>query len=279
MYQDKSITVNGVNIRYQDSGGSGLPVLLTHGIGGSLEFWSQQLKTADAYVRMIAWDMPGHGLSDMGNQPYDVDKFAEFACQFLQAIGLQRMVLVGNSLGGAVSARIAALLPERVVGILMANAASLGRETLMPFRLMTLPILGEVMTKPSQAGVDRQIKAIFLHMNVANDDVRKVVTRNTHKPGGSKAFLATLRSMTDLGGQNLTKIERTLYIMRNIKCSVLFVHGRHDTVIPVEHTIHAQSLTPNSKLLVLEDCGHTPQLEKPVEFNLALSKFVASLTY
>ena len=279
MYQDKSITVNGVNIRYQDSGGSGLPVLLTHGIGGSLEFWSQQLKTADAYVRMIAWDMPGHGLSDMGNQPYDVDKFAEFACQFLQAIGLQRMVLVGNSLGGAVSARIAALLPERVVGILMANAASLGRETLMPFRLMTLPILGEVMTKPSQAGVDRQIKAIFSHMNVANDDVRKVVTRNTHKLGGSKAFLATLRSMTDLGGQNLTKIERTLNIMRNIKCSVLFVHGRHDTVIPVEHTIHAQSLTPNSKLLVLEDCGHTPQLEKPVEFNLALSKFVASLTY
>lgn len=277
MNQDKNIDVNGVNIRYRDTGGSGMPVLMTHGIGGSLELWAPQLEAGSDQLRMIAWDMPGHGLSDIGNQPYDIDKFAAFACQFIKALGLQRLVLVGNSLGGAVSIRVAAIVPESVVGVMMLNAAALGHETFMPFRLMTLPVLGSIMSKPSSAGVDRQIKAIFLHADVATEDVRKAITRNTFKPRGDKAFLATLRSMTKLSGQNPSAVERTLSILRDIKLPVFFVHGRQDAVLPVKHSIDAQAITPESKLLVFEDCGHTPQMENPVEFNLVLSKFVASI--
>jgi pimeloyl-ACP methyl ester carboxylesterase len=277
MHQDKNINIDGVNIRYRDSGGSGMPVLMTHGIGGSLELWMPQLKTANDQIRMIAWDMPGHGLSDLGSQPYTVDKFAAFACQFIEALNLKKLVLAGNSLGGAVSTRVAALAPERVSGLLLANAASIGRETLLPFRLMTIPVLGEVMTKPSQAGIERQIKAIFMHASVATDEVRQVIARNTYKTGGEKAFLATLRSMTTLGGQNSAVVERTLSILQSIKCPVLFVHGQHDAVIPVKHSIDAQSITANSKLLLLDDCGHTPQMEKPAEFNSALQKFLLDL--
>ena len=277
MYLDKNITVNGVSIRYQDTGGSGLPILMTHGMGGSLEFWNQQLKTADVQVRMIAWDMPGHGLSDMGNQPYDVDKFAEFACQFIQALGLQRLVLVGNSLGGAVSIRVADKLAERIVGIVMVGAAALGRDCIVPFRLMTLPVLGNLMSKASTAGIERQITAIFLNSNVATEEVRKIIHRNVFKPKGDKAFLATLRSMTNLSGQSPTTFERTLNILRKVRSPTLFIHGEQDAVVPASHSRDAQTITPNAKLLVIAGCGHTPQMEKPVEFNLALSKFITPL--
>lgn len=277
MYHDKTIDINGVNIRYQDTGGSGLPVLMTHGIGGSLELWTPQIQAGNDQIRMIAWDMPGHGLSGVGDQPYDIDKFADFACLFIEALGLQQLVLAGNSLGGAVSVRVAAMMPERVAGVMMVNAATLGRETFMPFRLMMLPVLGGIMSKPSPAGVDRQIKAIFLHANVATDEVRKVITRNTNKLGGDKSFLATLRSMTNLGGQNPTAVERTLSILRSIKSPVFFVHGQQDAVLPVKHTVNAHTITPNSEILVMKDCGHTPQMEKPAEFNRALSNFVSSL--
>lgn len=276
MTHEAHITVQGVPIRYRDSGGPGTPILLSHGIGGSLELWDSQFSEDLQAHRLIAWDMPGHGLSGMGEQPYDADKFARFAWQFLDALGIQRLVLAGNSLGAAVSVRMAGLAPDRVAGLVLANSASLGREVFAPFKVMTLPVLGELMSKPGKAGVERQILAIFHKPSVATAPIREVIARNVHKPEGGKAFLATLRSMSDLGGQSKKAFSHTLSILKAMQVPVLFVHGRHDTVLPLQHSVAAQAITPRSSLLVLEDCGHTPQLEKPTEFNRSLNGFVSA---
>lgn len=276
MTHEAHITVQSVPIRYRDSGGPGMPILLSHGIGGSLELWDSQFGEDLQAYRLIAWDMPGHGLSGMGGQPYDADKFARFAWQFLDALGIQRLVLAGNSLGAAVSVRMAGLAPHRVAGLVLANSASLGREVFAPFRVMTLPVLGELMNKPGKAAVERQIQAIFHKPSVATAPIRETIARNVHKPEGGKAFLATLRSMSDLGGQSKKTFSQTLSILRALQVPVLFVHGRHDTVVPLQHSVAAQAVTPHSSLLVLEDCGHTPQLENPTEFNRSLSSFVSA---
>lgn len=277
MNQEATINVQGVTIRYRDSGGPGMPILLTHGIGGSLELWGPQFGEALQKHRLIAWDMPGHGLSGMGDQPYDSEKLARFAWQFLDALGIQRAVLAGNSLGASVSMFMAGLAPDRVAGLLLANSASLGREVFVPFRIMTLPVLGELMCKPSQAGVERQIEAIFHHPSVATPALREVITRNVYKPGGDKAMLATLRRMSDLGGaQSKKTLAHIAKVLRNIRVPVLFVHGRHDKVLALEHSVAAHAITPASELLVLEDCGHTPQLEKPTEFNRALDRLASA---
>lgn len=276
MTHEAFIDVQGVSIRYRDSGGPGMPVLLTHGIGGSLELWDAQFADHLQAHRLIAWDMPGHGISDIGPQPYDPDAFARFAWHFLDALGIQRAVLAGNSLGAAVSVRMAGLAPDRVAGLVLANAATLGREVFAPFRVMTLPVLGELMNRPGPTAVDRQIQAIFHHPGVATAPVRAAITRNVHKPGGVKAFLATLRRMSDLGGQSTQGVSRTLGVLRAIQVPVLFVHGRHDTVVPLQHSVAAHAATPGSTLLVLDDCGHTPQLEKPTEFNDSLNSLVSA---
>lgn len=276
MNHEAHITVQGVPIRYRDSGGPGMPILLSHGIGGSLELWDSQFSEDLQAYRLIAWDMPGHGLSGMGEQPYDADKLAQFAWQFLDAMGIQRLVLAGNSLGAAVSVRMAGLAPDRVAGLVLANSASLGREVFAPFRVMTLPVLGELMNKPGKAAVERQIQAIFHNPSVATAPIREAIARNVHKPEGGKAFLATLRSMSDLGGQSKKAFSHTHSILRAMQVPVLFVHGRHDTVLPLQHSVAAQAITPLSSLLVLEDCGHTPQLEMPTAFNRALNSFVSA---
>jgi pimeloyl-ACP methyl ester carboxylesterase len=277
MTPESTIDVQGVTVRYRDSGGTGMPILLTHGIGGSLELWGSQFGTSLAHHRLIAWDMPGHGLSGMGDQPYDSEKLARFAWQFLEALGIQRLVLAGNSLGGSVSLFMTGLAPDRVAGLVLANSASLGREVFTPFRIMTLPLLGELMCKPSQTGVERQIEAIFHHPLVATPALREVITRNVYKPGGDKAMLATLRRMSDLGGtQSRRVLNHVCGVLRSVRVPVLFVHGRHDKVLALEHSVAAHAITPGSKLLVLEDCGHTPQLEKPAEFNDALNNLVSA---
>ena len=272
---DRYIAIDDINIRYRDTGGSGIAVLLSHGIGGSLELWDKQLHSLGATTRLIAWDMPGHGLSDLGKQPYDPDSFAEFAWRFVDGLGLNEIIVVGNSMGGAVSLRMAAIQGERVLAVLLADAATLGKQAPLPFRLMTLPVLGDLMNKPGPLAVDNQLKGIFHNPAVVTDEIREVVTRNVHKPGGDKAFMGTLRRMTTLGGQRQKLVERSLQILGSLKQKTVFVHGRQDAVLPLSHSVGAAEIARNAELFILEDCGHTPQVEAPEQFNQILSDLVA----
>ena len=268
--KDQFVTVDGVRIRYRDTGGTGTPILLTHGIGGSLELWNKQLEAVDNSLRLLAWDLPGHGLSEMGQQPYDPNKFAAFSCRFLDALNIQKVALAGNSLGGAISLRIADLQPHRVTGLLLANAAGLGRESPLPFRLMILPILGGMMTRPGKQAIEQQLKALFHDPATITDSIRAVVTRNVHKPEGTKAFIQTLRLMTRFGGQNPQLVQQSRDIIQKLKQPIIFLHGRNDSVIPFTHSIESAKLALNGQLILLDDCGHTPQIEMPEYFNKIL---------
>lgn len=276
--QDQFISIDGVRIRYRDSGGDSVPVLMTHGIGGSLELWNKQFESLGKEKRLIAWDLPGHGLSELGNQPYDPDRYSAFGWRFIDALGLDTLYLVGNSLGGAISLRIADLQPGRISGLLLADAATLGRETPLPFRLMTLPLLGELMNKPGPMAVEQQLKSIFHDPRIVTDEISNIVTRNIHKPDGAKAFLGTLRLMTNLRGQNMSTVGRSLAIVQALKQPIVFVHGRHDAVLPLSHSEAASKLARSGQFFVLENCGHTPQIEAPEQFNQILQELIAKAT-
>lgn len=274
--EDNYIEVDGCNIRYHDSGSTGPVVLLIHGIGESFEFWSPQLNNAADKFRLIALDLPGHGLSGLGDQPYEPNKFASFVWRFADKLNIEKLYLAGNSLGGAISILMAGEKPHRVSGLLLANAAALGKESPMPFRLMTLPLLGEIMTKPGKMAEEQQIKAVFFDQSVATDEIRQIVSRNGSQPGHQQAFLKTLRLMTNFFGQRQERVSKAIKILGSLEMPVLFIHGRQDVVIPVAHTIEAQKKTPNSNLVVFEECGHTPQIEKSEEFNRLLREFVGA---
>lgn len=275
-FADKFIEVGGTTIRYRERTGDGTPILFIHGISESLEFWDRQLDAGIGNHRLIALDLPGHGLSGLGDQPYDLEKFAALVPEFADALGIGRFFCVGNSLGGAISVRVANLAPERVAGIVLANSAALGREVFLPFRIMTLPIHGELMTKPGKTGIEQQLKAIFHRSNVITDDIRKTVERNLAKAGGQKAFLATLRMLTGFSSQRREVWERTRTLLGTLSVPVLIIHGKQDAVLPAGHSIDAQAVTPNSKLVLLDDCGHTPQIEHSEVFNRTLCEFVAA---
>jgi pimeloyl-ACP methyl ester carboxylesterase len=274
--QDLFIDIAGCQLRYRDSETGKLPILFIHGIGESLEFWTPQEALAGDSYRIITIDLPGHGLSASGIQPYDPAKFADYCWKFLDAIGIDKAVLVGNSMGGGISILMAESQPQRVKKIVLANAATLGRATAVPFRLMTLPLLGKILTKPSTQGVEQQLKAIFHDPKVVTDEIRTIATRNVMSSERAKAFLSTLKLMTDFGGQKQSIIDAALSALKGLDMPVLFIHGRQDSVLPFEHSVAAQKLAANSKLVLFDDCGHTPQIEKPELFNDELKRFIES---
>jgi pimeloyl-ACP methyl ester carboxylesterase len=271
---DQYLTIQGCKIRYRDTGGAGPAVLLTHGIGASLETWEAMLAEVDESVRWISWDVPGHGLSDFERRYSDLATLAEAGWQLLDALDVERAVLVGNSMGGAISVRMAQSQPERAIKLGLLNAATMGKQAPIAFQLMNIPVLGELMTKPGKMAVAQQIEAIFYHSDAISERSREIITRNVMRPGANKAFLAILRKMTGLGGQDKVLVAQTLGILSSTQLPVLYIHGRHDAVIPLVHSEQAHQRTANSTLLILEACGHTPQLEQPQAVAKALVEFI-----
>lgn len=274
---DQWVTVGGVRIRYVDTGGEGIPILLCSGIGGSLELWSRQLEALGEGLRLVAWDYPGHGLSDPGGRTHDPDSYAVVALDLMDALGLARAVVVGNSLGGAIAMRMAGLAPDRVAGMVLASPAMTGPEVFLPFRLMTLPLLGEIMTRPGKLSVEQQIAALFHDPAAATDDLRRVVWRNVHKPGAARTLLATLRKTLQIGGVRESCWLRSRDLLRSSTCPVLFIHGKQDVVLPFQQSVECSSLTPRSEVRLIDGCGHTPQIEHYEVFNQALVAFVSEV--
>lgn len=271
------VTVSGLKLRYVDTGGPGLPIILTHGITGSLEYWAAQLEGLGRNHRIIAWDAPNHGLSDLTGKTEDWDSYARSLLAFADAIGVQAFIAAGNSMGGALSLRAAGLAPERVKGLVLVNAASIGKEITPIFKLFVIPFLGEAMNKPSEAGVGRQIGALVKDPSCVSPELRAVLLRNASRPGATAAFLATLRATLGFRGQNRDLVQQSEALMAGVRCPTLIIHGKQDAVIPYRHSENAARIVPGARLVVFDPCGHTPQVERPEDFNAELAAFVASL--
>lgn len=271
---DPFVVINGARIRYRDSHGEGPVVLMTHGIAESLEFWHRQFDDLGQSLRLIAWDMPGHGLSDESADAMSLEGQASVAWQLLDQLGVPRAHLVGNSLGAAMSLRMAAQEPARVGSLVLANSAALGPEVFGAFKLMALPWLGELMNKPGPTAVAQQIKAIVLRPDAITPQVRASIERNVRRPGGAAHFLKQLRAMTSLRGQREAVWTRSHQILKDLRVPTRIVHGEQDVVLPIAHSVTAHGLCSGSALVRLQNCGHTPQLEQPEVFNALLRKWI-----
>jgi pimeloyl-ACP methyl ester carboxylesterase len=271
---DPHVLIDGARIRYRDSGGTGPAVLMTHGIGESLEFWHRQFDALGESLRLIAWDMPGHGLSDELASAMSLDGQADVAWKLLDQLGVEQVHLVGNSLGAAMSLRMADQQPDRVASMALCNSAALGAEVFGAFKLMTLPWLGELMNWPGAMAVAQQIKAIVLRPESITPQVRAAIERNVHRPGAAAHFLKLLRGMTTLSGQRREVWARSHQILSGLTMPTRIVHGEQDVVLPIAHSVTAHGLCKGSELVRLQECGHTPQLEQPQAFNALLRQWL-----
>lgn len=272
---ERYLNISGCNIRYIDNEKNGPVLFLTHGVGASLEFWDEIFNHHENTFRLIAWDIPGHGLSDfIDNKDYRLDLFAQYGWQLLDHLKVDHASLMGNSLGGAVSLRMLQQQAPRVDKLVLLNAAMLGKEAPMPFRLMNIPVLGEFMTKSSDMAFKQQVEAIFAKTYVLTDKMREVIKRNVARDGAQAAFLANIRRFTTLGGQSKSLVVESRKILATMTKPTLFIHGREDGVIPLQHSENAQALTAGSKLIVMEDCGHSPHVEKADALMQALKAFI-----
>jgi pimeloyl-ACP methyl ester carboxylesterase len=257
------------------SAGTGDPVVCVHGLGGTkASFLPTVAALADTY-RVIALDLPGFGESDKPiAAAYDAPYFANAVAGLMDELGIDSAHIVGNSLGGRVSIELGLLHPDRMRKlVLLSPALAWLRERRLKWLLqLPLPRLGLIQPTPRF---------------IAEPIVRRMI------PGGDRGWVAAgvdefLRCyLTPRGRAAFYEAARNIYLdepdgedgfwtrLGGLECDTMFVWGRTDTLVPIAFMKHVERALPRARHVEL-DCGHVPQLERPIETHAAIREFIAT---
>jgi pimeloyl-ACP methyl ester carboxylesterase len=273
--QDNYIRVNGLNIRYWKAG-RGSPVILIHGLAGSIELWANNIEPIARQHMVYAFDLPWCGLSDKPRLTPSLGYTVEFVKDFMSSQSLERTTLIASSLGGAVCMQFAIQFPDRVDKLILANSAALGQEVHFILRLMSVPFLGELMSKTSKRGSKTFLEqAVFYDSKFVTDEwLDEIFKVAKTKEARISSFIIN-RTSIDFRGQRLNKIMPIINKLPQIRASTLIVWGAQDKVIPVAHAYVGLRMIPDARLQIFEECGHLPMIEKADKFNKLVLDFLA----
>ena len=253
--------------------GIGPPVLAIHGLGGTKGSFLLTVAALAGRFRVVAVDLPGFGDSDKPiGAAYDARFFADAMIGLLDALELDRVDLIGNSLGGRVALEVALRDPERVgrLALLAPSLAWRRPRRWAPALRLVRPELGLVQLAPRavvQAVVHRLIPGADEGWTAAGVDefLRAYLT-----PAGRAAFYAAARQIyleTPHGSNGFWPR------LRELQPDALFIWGRHDTLVPIAFARHVAEALPQARHVEL-DCGHVPQMERPQQTHKAVAAFL-----
>jgi pimeloyl-ACP methyl ester carboxylesterase len=268
-------------------GGRGTPVLFIHGLGSSgyME-WRFNLVTTAGRHRVYAPDLPGFGRSEKPRARYGIPYFTRFVDRYMESRGLRSAAVVAASLGGRIGLELTLKHPKRVSRLVLVNSLGLGRPALhLTYGLVTVPGLGEAVMRvarnalgwapaPMIRGFAARYVGVSADLERTMDDEYLANLRELYAADGYHgAYLATVRSLVTL--KALFNAEHDLTSrLHEIKVPVQLIWGADDPLFPVEHATRAHANIPHSRLAVIEGAGHTPQAERPEEFNRVLHHFL-----
>jgi pimeloyl-ACP methyl ester carboxylesterase len=271
----RTAMLHGRPVTYAQAG-SGPVLLLVHGMGGGYENWREVIGPLARNYTVVAPDLPGHGASAPSSGDYSVGALAVGLRDLLLALGHEHATLVGHSLGGGIAMQLAYQFPELAERLVLVSSGGLGPEVSLVLRAAALPgselwITASAWTA-SWLGptVGRGLAAVRFRPSPATVDVARGYA-SLADSGRRTAFLATLRSVINVGGQRIDASDR-LYLTAGMP--TLIVWGQRDSIIPVSHGERAHAAILGSRLEIFDGVGHIPHLEAPERFVTALERFL-----
>jgi pimeloyl-ACP methyl ester carboxylesterase len=271
-------TIHGYKRAYRIAG-SGPAILLIHGIGDNSTTWNAiQAKLAQRFT-VIAPDLLGHGRSDKPRADYSVAAYANGMRDLLSVLEIERVTVVGHSLGGGVAMQFAYQFPHLVDRLVVVGAGGVTKDVNVALRLASLPMGSEALALlrlplvlPALRTAGRILGRALGTKGLGNDltNVLRILD-DLPEPTASSAFTRTLRAVVDWRGQIVTMLDRC-YLTQAIP--VLIIWGTRDVVVPVRHAWMAHSAMPGSRLEIFEGSGHFPFHDDPARFIDVVQRFI-----
>lgn len=270
-----SVTLEGIGDVVYAVAGSGPPVVLLHGLGGSMVTWAPTISCLAKSHTVFIPDLPGHGQSVKPPSHYNLDFGIHFANAFLDSLQLSEVSLIGNSLGGLIALATALRNPKVVKSLVLVDPAGLGRQIAWSLRLASIPVVGPVLAKLDAQVGPGLLKRIFFEPSRVDADIAREIVRLVGDPQIRHTILRSLKSNVSVFGLHRTLLQDNQ--ARNLLTPTLLIWGQEDRVIPVQHGIDFAHSHSNVQIHVIQNCGHLPQLEQVEEFNRVVAHFLTTL--
>jgi pimeloyl-ACP methyl ester carboxylesterase len=220
----------------------------------------------------MAVDLPGFGYSDKPGG-YSLESYVEFVRAWLDLHCVDRVAVIGNSMGGAIAAAVAGLAPERTGAAVLVDPGGFGREVAWMLRIAGLRIVRSALNlRLTPWRVRRALRLVYADSSLIEDEEVDRIIELSELPGSREAFLEIAHKVIGLRG--LRPGLGLGDIPTGITAPTLIVWGRRDRVIPVSHAQLAQQAIPSAELVLFDDCGHCPQLEVPDQFAATVLDFL-----
>jgi pimeloyl-ACP methyl ester carboxylesterase len=268
------ISVKGMDVHFRDEGNQSdtVPIVLIHGTASSLhtfDVWANSLKKSNRVVRM---DIPAYGLTGpFPDRKYSMVHYTAFLKDFLTALGIKQCVLAGNSLGGEIAWNFTLERPDMVKKLILIDAAGYpkkSRSTPIAFKLGQMPVLNKLLTFITPRFMVRaSVENVYCDKSKVTDSLVVRYFELTLRKGNRQAFVDRFKMSENADAYKNIK---------NIQQPTLILWGEKDNLIPVENAKKFHEDLPNDTLIVLENTGHTPMEESPVESLKAVLDFLSN---
>jgi pimeloyl-ACP methyl ester carboxylesterase len=272
----RQTSVDGRVVNYVDygEGGEGLePVVFVHGLGGCWQNWLENIPRAAAEGRRaIGIDLPGFGYSELPGEDISISGYGRAVSSLLEQLDLGESVLVGNSMGGFISAEVAIQFPARVSRMVLVSAAGVTTSDLSSGPIMAGARLVAALATRTAAMSDRVVRRRHIRHAVYHSFIRHPtrirnellfeITQGSGRPG----FMGALRAIMEYDFRDR---------LPEIGCPTLIVWGTEDMLVPESDAGEFERLIPNSRKLIFEDTGHMAMIERPQTFNDCVFEFLA----
>jgi len=263
----QNVVANGIRTNYLESGSGGADVVLIHGSGPGVTAysnWRLVLPALGEDFHVLAPDMVGFGYSDRPEDvEYNVQTWADQTVGFMDAMGVKKAHLVGNSFGGAIALRIATQHPERVDQMVLMG--SMG---------VDFPITEGLDTVWGYEGTIESMRNVLdffaYSRDLVNEELAQVRYKASVEPGFQEAFSAMFPAPRQRWVDAMSTPEEEISKLTH---RTLVMHGREDKVIPVSNSYKLEELIDNADLAVFSHCGHWSMIERTADFNRLVRDF------
>ena len=274
----RSLAVHGYERAYRMAG-QGPAVLFIHGIGDDSATWLSVLDRLTDEFTVIAPDLLGHGGSARPRADYSVAAYACGMRDLLASLGVERVTVVGHSLGGGVAMQFAYRFPDRCERLVLVGSGGVGPGVHPLLRIAAAPGADLLMPLVGSPPVRTLLRTFSDPLRLLGgmglgDDLDYVIDKYTRllEPESRQSFLRTLRSVVDWRGQVVNMLDRC-YLAEGVP--TMLVWASRDRVIPASHAATAHQAMPGSRLEVFEGAGHFPHHSDPDRFPAVLREFLA----
>jgi pimeloyl-ACP methyl ester carboxylesterase len=264
---EKDATVLGFKLHYLEAG-AGAPVVLLHGLGGDGSRWAPNIAELSKTFHVFALDQIGFGQSDKPLANYNTGMLAEFLVDFMKAVNAPRASLVGNSMGAGVALYAAVHYPEHVDRIVLADGGGFRAATASAAPAAP-PSAEAVRRRQLQNSTTREETRDFFR--ILFHDKSLVTDKMVDDQLAMRLRSAfTIQKMQEAGERgSLTEAQ-----VRGVKAPTLIVWGKYDELANPAGADRLERTIAGSTKIIIDDCGHMPQLEKAAEFNRIVRDFL-----